>query len=130
MENLSIEYFYIIGNYLDRFSINSLTNTHSNIHNYKLKLFYDRFYIDISIIFMEIIYKNLKYIDCRYICELYLLLKKIKIIHNQLIDNLPNSLESIKFGYNFNQSVDKLPNLLKSIIFGEYFNQSVDKLPN
>lgn len=49
---------------------------------------------------------------------------------NQSVDNLPNSLIVLKFGYNFNQNVNELPNNLKKLTFGYKFNQTVDKLPN
>lgn len=49
---------------------------------------------------------------------------------NQSVDNLPNGLIELKFGYYFNQNVDKLPNNLKKLTFGDNFNQTVDKLPN
>ena len=48
---------------------------------------------------------------------------------NCKVDNLPNNLQSITFGYDFNQPIDKLPKNLQSITFGPEFNQPIDKLP-
>jgi hypothetical protein len=49
---------------------------------------------------------------------------------NQSVDNLPNSLTHIKFGYNFNKSVDNLPLMIVWLEFDKCFNQYVDILPN
>jgi hypothetical protein len=48
---------------------------------------------------------------------------------NCSVNNLPNNLQNITFGWYFNKSVDKLPNNLQNITFGYLFNQPVDNLP-
>jgi len=48
---------------------------------------------------------------------------------NQPVDNLPFLLEWIEFGFSFNQRVDMLPNTIKYLVFGELFNQPIDDLP-
>ena len=48
---------------------------------------------------------------------------------NQIVDNLPNNLIHLTFGYCFYQSVDKLPDSLTHLSFGCYFNKSADNLP-
>ena len=61
---------------------------------------------------------------------------------NQLVDNLPNFLTHLKFGWNFDQPVTYqtessqngksptlLPNSLTHLKFGKDFNQAVDNLP-
>ena len=51
-------------------------------------------------------------------------------VFNQQVDNLPNSIISITFGYWFNQPVDNLPNGIINLTFeGEYII-SINKLPN
>lgn len=49
--------------------------------------------------------------------------------HNDNVDNLPDQLRFLIFGYDFNKSVDKLPSKLKYLEFGESFDQPIDKLP-
>jgi len=49
---------------------------------------------------------------------------------NQLIDDLPNGLTYLSFGYNFNQKVDNLPTNLIHLTFGNLFNKEVDNLPS
>jgi hypothetical protein len=48
---------------------------------------------------------------------------------NQSVDNLPLSLTHLTFGCCFNQLVDNLPKTLTHLTFGYMFNQSVDNLP-
>ncbi len=49
---------------------------------------------------------------------------------NQLINNLPNSLEYIKFGdYHFNQSIDNLPNNIREIYLGENYKVPINIFP-
>ncbi len=61
-------------------------------------------------------------------------IKKITFVKdslfNQLVDNLPESLEYLELGDNFNQPVDSLPKTLVKLIIGNVFNQPVDNLPN
>ena len=45
---------------------------------------------------------------------------------NQLVDELPNNLTRLTFGFSFNQLVDNLPNTLTHLTFGVCFNQLVD----
>jgi hypothetical protein len=49
---------------------------------------------------------------------------------NCMVDNLPNSIIFLFFGYNFNCPVNNLPKFLQYLSFGGMFNQSVDLLPN
>ena len=56
--------------------------------------------------------------------------KNFKNKYNQPIDNLPNSIQKIFFGYAFNKLVNNLPNSIISLTFGSQFNQLVDNLPN
>ena len=51
---------------------------------------------------------------------------------NKPVDNLPNSLTHLEFEINseFNQPVDHLPESLTHLKFGLKFNQPVDNLPN
>ena len=51
-------------------------------------------------------------------------------IFNKPIDNLPQHIILIIFGYSFNHPVDNLPNKLIHLEFGNWFNHSVDNLPN
>lgn len=60
--------------------------------------------------------------------------ERLKIIcfgysFNQPVDNLPFMLEWIEFGYSFNQRVDMLPNNIRYLVFGIMFNQPIDDLP-
>ena len=48
---------------------------------------------------------------------------------NKPVDNLPNSVTDLTFGFAFNQLVDNLPNSLTHLTFGWNFNQLVDNLP-
>jgi hypothetical protein len=48
---------------------------------------------------------------------------------NQPVDNLPRGIESLTFGWDFNQRVDNLPQGIKHLAFGWQFNQPVDNLP-
>ena len=49
---------------------------------------------------------------------------------NRPINNLPNSIKTLKFGFSFDQSVDNLPNSIENLTFGYRFNQPVRNLPN
>ena len=51
---------------------------------------------------------------------------------NQPVDNLPESVTELIFGYRFNQPINNLPNGLKTLKFYEHsnFNQPVDNLPD
>ena len=53
----------------------------------------------------------------------------IKSKFNQEVNNLPNSLTHLTFGYNFNQEVNNLPNSLTHLTLGGSFNQKVNNLP-
>ncbi len=53
-----------------------------------------------------------------------------KTTFNKPVDNLPNRIIKLEFGYNFNQTIDNLPNSLKYLILGNEFNQKIDNLPN
>ena len=56
--------------------------------------------------------------------------KKEKNSHfDQKVDNLPNTLTHLTFGWGFNQLVDNLPENLTHLTFREDFNQKVDNLP-
>lgn len=48
---------------------------------------------------------------------------------NQPVNNLPEKLKYLKFGFNFNQHVDNLPNKLEYLYFGFNFNQELNFLP-
>ena len=48
---------------------------------------------------------------------------------NQLVDNWPNYLTHLTFGYYFDQFVDNLPENLTHLTFKYNFSQSVDNLP-
>ena len=48
---------------------------------------------------------------------------------NQPVDNLPNSIINLTFGWKFNQPVDNLPNSVINLTFGSDFNQTMKKLP-
>ena len=48
---------------------------------------------------------------------------------NQPIDNLPQTLESLSFGFSFNCTIDNLPQSLRNLSFGNHFNQMVNNLP-
>jgi hypothetical protein len=49
-------------------------------------------------------------------------------LFNQQIDNLPENITHLTFGYSFNQPVDNLPKKLTHLTFGKSFNQPVDNL--
>jgi len=49
---------------------------------------------------------------------------------NQPIDNLPSSLTHLKLGWEFNQPIDNLPSSLTHLILGWEFNQPIDNLPS
>jgi hypothetical protein len=51
-------------------------------------------------------------------------------IFNHPVDNLPNTITHISFGYVFNQPVDNLPNSITHLTFKLCFNQPVNNLPN
>ena len=50
-------------------------------------------------------------------------------LFNKTVDNLPDSITKIIFGWHFNQKVDNLPKNLIYLVFGTYFNKNADKLP-
>ena len=67
---------------------------------------------------VSILPRHLTYLEFSYSC-----------IFNDTVDDLPDTLTHLIFGYAFNKSVDKLPATLTHLTFGYNFNQSVDKLP-
>jgi hypothetical protein len=48
---------------------------------------------------------------------------------NEPVDDLPENLLEITFGYRFNQSVDNLPNKLIKLTLGTYFDKPINYLP-
>ena len=61
--------------------------------------------------------------------DLYFPNEEEKSMFNQPVNNLPNSLIYLEFGYHFNQPVDNLPDSLTHLEFGNKFNKPVDHLP-
>ena len=55
--------------------------------------------------------------------------KKKSSKFNKSVNNLPQSLQNLTFGYYFNQSVDNLPINLINLVFDCKFNNNVDNLP-
>ena len=55
-------------------------------------------------------------------------IKYIKIDCNNIdiIENLPNSVEEIKFGYYFNLEIQNLPNSIKKIFFHTICKKDID----
>ncbi len=53
-----------------------------------------------------------------------------KSIFNKSIDNLPDSIINLTFGFKFNQPINNLPNSITHLILGFCFTQSLDNLPN
>lgn len=53
----------------------------------------------------------------------------LTIRSNCPVDNLPESVKYLEFGYNFNQPVDNLPRNIVKLTFGGRFNQQVNNLP-
>lgn len=53
----------------------------------------------------------------------------LTIRSNCPVNNLPESVKYLEFGYNFNQPVDNLPRNIVKITFGGRFNQQVNNLP-
>lgn len=49
---------------------------------------------------------------------------------NQRVDNLPNSITHLTFGYEFNQIIDNLPSSLIYLKLGKKFNRQINKLPS
>ena len=49
---------------------------------------------------------------------------------NQPVDNLPNSITHLTFGWNFKKTVNNLPHSITHLSFKDYFNQPVNNLPN
>ena len=47
---------------------------------------------------------------------------------NQKVNNLPLSLNYLKFGYDFNQKIDNLPLYLKKIIVSSRYTE-ISKIP-
>ena len=67
--------------------------------------------------------------------HVYILIYTYSFIYKHVVsETLPNSLQSLTFGYAFNQSMVgvTLPNSLRNLTFGARFNQCMDgvKLPN
>ncbi len=48
---------------------------------------------------------------------------------NHPVDNLPQSVAELTFGFRFNQPVDKLPQSITNLAFGQHFDQCVNNLP-
>jgi hypothetical protein len=61
--------------------------------------------------------------------EIEIIIFKKYSIFNKPVDNLPEKLTHLTFGFNFNQSVDNLPENLTYLSFIGYFNKLVDNLP-
>ena len=51
-------------------------------------------------------------------------------IFNKEVNNLPNTLTHLTFGWDFNQSVDNLPNSITHLTLGRKFNLPINNLPN
>jgi hypothetical protein len=51
--------------------------------------------------------------------------------NNKIIDNLPNSIEELYFGYNFDSGLNNLPNSIKMISFDKdsEYNKELNNLP-
>ena len=83
----------------------------------------------ISLVFIN--FKEIKhYIENEYHqCSIS---NKLISYFNQSVDNLPQSLQNLTFGYYFNQSVDNLPNSLIKIEFYNFgiFNKELNCLSN
>ena len=49
-----------------------------------------------------------------------------------IIENLPNSIEELEFGYDFDLELDNLPSSIKKIIFNKHccYTKSLNNLPN
>jgi len=43
-----------------------------------------------------------------------------------LLENLPNNLQNLTFGWDFNQKLEKLPNNLQNLSLSHDFNQSLN----
>ena len=54
----------------------------------------------------------------------------IKSKFNQKIDDLPQNITYLIFGWNFNQDVNNLPLDLTHLTFGVYFNKVANDLPS
>lgn len=100
----------------------NINNYYDIISKYKKIVFRNNYYdfFDTN----ESMDKIIKYMGCN------LLTHKLDSQFNKYVDNLPNNLEEIYFGYNFDKPVDNLPENLIRIYFGNNFNNFVDKLPN
>ena len=48
---------------------------------------------------------------------------------NRCVDDLGNNFKIIDFGWDFNQPVDNLPNSLEKLCFGNNFNHPINNLP-
>ena len=55
---------------------------------------------------------------------------KLGYSFNGFVDFLPSSLQILTLGYSFNQPVDNLPQKLTHLTFGAWFNKPIDNLPN
>jgi hypothetical protein len=88
---------------------------------------------------------NLKFLDLTYSYKLNLLsdyinwnnkvlnqhIRKEVIKNSQILDNLPENLEVLKYPTNYDLIlIDKIPQNIKRLFFSNKFNKSVDKLLN
>jgi hypothetical protein len=51
------------------------------------------------------------------------------LMFNQKVDNLPQNLTHLTFGFYFNQKIDNLPKNLTHLNFGDLFLNKIDNLP-
>jgi hypothetical protein len=49
---------------------------------------------------------------------------------NKNVDNLPNTITHLTFGYYFNKKCNNLPNTITHLTFGYNFNKNIKRLPN
>lgn len=71
-------------------------------------------YFSYKIINTIMLYDNIIFSDC----------------YDNVTDNLPNNISSIRFGTYFNKSINYLPNNLMYLVLGKNFQKRIDNLPN
>jgi len=87
--------------------------------------------IDINLLPKKLIYLELyKYTGFLENLPETLRTLKIGMCFDTSVDKLPYNLEYLNLGNDFNQSVDSLPSSLLELKLGRNFNQSIDNLPD
>lgn len=94
-------------------------------------------YIDLISVYNELIFANYDNYDIFLetnndlnFDNFYLIIKKsltytdIKSLFDQPINNMPQNLKVLNFGYSFNQPINNIPQNLKQLSFDYIFNQS------